>query len=587
MPRRQQFQVEVFATPRARVAAATRMTMRKSEDKPPRNDSNWQRTAWNWYDEIGEYRYACAWVGNLLSRATLRVHENGKPTTNEDAISALASLFGGEDGQREMLRQLGVQFTVAGEAYLVGEDGGEDPGDKWWVVAASEITKTADVWKIGKKDVSNPLVVRLWKPHPRDGKKPDAPSRAVLPILAEINGLTQHVAASIDSRLAGAGILLLPDGISFSTTPMTTEDADGNPVQQVTGELDGFLNELMQTMMTAIGNRADASALVPILLQAPSEALQHIRHLTLSTPFDEQAIELRREAIRRLALGMDMPPEILTGTGEINHWGAWQVEEASIKAHTEPLLQIITSSLTEGYLRPFLEDSMDEEEVHNFEIVADTSKMRLRPNRSKEAIELYDRAMLSKEATVRENGFDEADIMNEQEKEQFFTEKVASGSTTPELVAQALQLLGIPVFQAPEAIEVQESQPARSLEEHPEQNPPDMDARRHVVSDEAAAIAEVVVFRALERAGNRIRSKYRDKISLGAENVPAHTLYRFTRPMEEPEIDDVMLDAWSCLASLPPIPVDAATLDQYTRNLIRTNRPHDSRVFRAFLTENL
>jgi hypothetical protein len=579
MPRKEQFRVEVISTPRAQVAAATRMTMRKGDDKRPRTDSGWQDTAWSWYDTIGEYRYACSWVGNLISRSTLIAYENGEPTKNKVALDAMEALYGGQSGQREMLRELGIQFTVAGEAYLIGEDGGTEPDDNWYVAAASEVTKSASTWRVGKKEIDNPLVIRLWKPHPRDGKKPDSPSRAVLPILSEIDGLTKHVAASIDSRLAGAGILLLPDGISFASTP--TENEDGT--QGVTGELDGFIQELMETMMTAIGNRADASALVPILLQAPAEALEHIRHLTLSTPFDEQAIELRKEAIRRLALGMDMPPEVLTGTGEINHWGAWQVEEAAIKAHTEPLLQIITQSLTDGYLRPYLEDSMSEDDARKFEIVADTSKMRLRPNRSKEAIELYDRAALSREAMVRENGFDEGDIMTDEEKQGFFTEKVASGSTTPELVAEALRILGIPVMvSGPESIEVQEGRPTRSLEEHPEQSPPDMENRR-VVGDEGAAIAEVVVFRALERAGNRIKSKYKDHISMGAENVPAHTLYRFTRHLEDEEISDVLMDAWSCLAALPPISVDAPTLDSYVRGLIRDNVPHDSRKFREYL----
>lgn len=582
MPRRPQYESQVLATPHATVAAASRLTMRRGDDrKPPKDDTGWQRSAWLWYDTIGEYRFACSWVGNLLSRAMLYVTEDGQPTTNEDAIAAMRSLFGGVDGQREMLRQLGIQFTVAGEAYLVGEDGGEDPDDKWWVVAAAEISKQGDIWKVGKKEVDDPLVIRLWRPHPRVNNKPDSPSRAVLPILSEIDGLTKHVAAQIDSRLAGAGILLLPDGISFATTATTSGEGSG-----ITNELDPFLEELMETMMTAIKDRADASALVPILLQAPGEHLDKVRHLIFSTTLDEQAIQLREEAIRRLALGMDMPPEVLTGTGEINHWGAWQVEEAAIKAHTEPLLHIITDSLTEGYLRPYLEEEMDAEEARKFSIAADTSAMRLRPNRSKEAIELFDRGMLSAEATVRENGFDPSDMMGDEEKEQFFTEKVASGSTTPELVAEALRMLGLPFSVPPvEQIEVQEGRPARSLLEHPENNPPDIDERR-VISDEAAAVAEVVVFRALERAGNRIRSKYKDRISMGAENVPPHTLYRFTRALEPAEVDDVLMEAWTCLASLPPIPVTASTLDAYTRNLIKTNRPHDSRAFRAFITEN-
>jgi len=537
MPR-QQFRAEVLSSPHATVAAATRLTRRSKDDRKPKNATGWQRRAWMWYDTIGEYRFACSWVGNVLSRASLYVTYDGAMTVDEPAIDAMQSLFGGYDGQVEMLRQMGIQMTVAGECYLIGEDGGEDPSDKWFVVAATNVTRISDgEWKVGKKEINDPLVIRLWKPHPNDLTDSDSPSRAVLPILAEIDGLTKHVAAQIDSRLAGAGLLLLPQEITFGTVG-TEQDDNGDIKHSVTSSLDTFLQELMDTMMTAVSNREDASALVPILLQASGEHLDKVRHVTFSTPLDEQSIALRAEAIRRLALGMDMPPEVLTGTGEMNHWNAWQMEEAAIKAHTEPLLEIITTSLTTAYLRPYLEEFMSEEEARRYSIKADTSKLRLRPNRSKEAIELYDRGALSREAMVRENGFEIADIMTDAERTTFFTEKVASGSTTPELVAEALRILGVPVMNVPsETIEVQEARPTRSLLDHPENNPPDESV---IVSDEAAAVAEVVVFRALERAGNRIKSKYKDRISMGAENVPPHTLYRFTRSLNDAEIGDIL-----------------------------------------------
>jgi hypothetical protein len=582
---------------KAVVAAARRLASPgKQEDHKPRNDTGWQDRAWKWYDVIGEFHFACAWVGNLMSRVTLEVHQGIEKVETGDAYDALNSLFGGPEGQKEMFRQLGVQFTVAGEGYIVGEDGGETVDDKWLVVASSELTKNGDVWKIGKKEVNNPLVIRLWRPHPRVNDAPDAPARAVLPVLAEIDGLTKHVAAQIDSRLAGAGILLLPDNISFATTSATgvTDDVTGETTQQNLA-LDPFLEELMQTMMTAIRNREDAAALVPILLQANGEHLDKVRHLTFSTPLDEQAIELRKEAIRRLALGMDMPPEILTGTGDINHWGAWAIEDASIKAHTEPLLQIIVGSLTEGYLWPYLEETgMTQEQARSYCFYANTSMMRLRPDRSKEAIELYDRAVLSQEALLTETGFQPTDAMDQEGVAEYFKRKVASGMTTPELVSAALATLGVhlPV----DTIQVREhpAVDAPSLRGHPGHNPPEPGSRPHrptnapstpvnVPTTPDIAVGEVIVFRALERAGNRIKSKYRDHISMGAENVPPHTLYRFTQKLTGEEVDDILMDAWSCLGSLPPISIPASTMDAYVRELITTNQPYDSRTFESFV----
>jgi len=586
MPRNE-YQAEVIATPKGKaiVAAARRIAGPRKDDttKRPKSEKAWQERAWLWYDTIGEFRFACAWVGNVLSRAVLHVARDGERVEDGPAFDALHSLFGGREGQKEMFRQLGIQFTVAGEAYLVGEDGGDDPGDKWWIVASTELTKVGDAWRIGKKEVKDPLIIRLWRPHPKTNNAPDSPARAVLPVLAEIDGLTKHVSAQIDSRLAGAGILLLPDNITFATTSNVTEDENGE--HQSNMALDPFLDELMQTMMTAIANREDPSALVPILLQANGEYLDKVRHLVFSTPLDEQAIELRKEAIRRLALGMDMPPEVLTGTGEVNHWGAWQIEDASIKAHTEPLLQIIVTSLTEGYLRPYLEATgMTAEEARNFAFTVDTAHMRLRPDRSKEAIELYDRGVLAAEAAIRENGFETDDAMGDEERREFFIRKAASGMTTPEVVAAALEMLGVKLPIDPETITVREHPATEtpSLMEHPDRNPPDPNARRHRRSEEAA-VAEVVVFRALERAGNRIKSKYRDRISMGAENVAPHTLHRFTQKMTPEQVDDVLMDAWTILGSLPPISITAKQMDDYVRYLFANNLPHDTNTFRAFI----
>ena len=95
-----------------------------------------------------------------------------------------------------------------------------------------------------------------------------------------------------------------------------------------------------------------------------------------------------------------------TGGGRstgVSHWGAWQIEEATIKMHVEPMLDVIVNALTIGYLqvRPRRRVLAS--------IVYDTSALRLRPDRSKEAFELYDRGLISGEALLRENGFADDD----------------------------------------------------------------------------------------------------------------------------------------------------------------------------------
>lgn len=571
MPRAPRRQITTIQGPTGMVAAAVSLNSKKK--RKPRRPPGWYNEAWRFFDTIGEYRYSCTWVGNLLSRATLEVHENGKVTTNADALAGLAALFGGVEGQREMLRQLGVHLTVAGDAYIVGEDQGDEP-DEWSVVAATQITAQGSdeslTWKVGNHPLDNPLVIRLWRPHPQKHKESDAPSRAVLPILSELEMLSKYVAAQGTSRLAGSGILALPSEMTFGSV----RAVDNNGDQVVTGgSADAFLEELMLTMETAIDDPDDPSAKVPIILQGPGESIERIKHLTFWTEFDEQTKLLRDEAIRRLALGMDMPPEILTGSGELNHWNAWQVEEASIKAHTEPLLQIITNSLTTAYLRPYLESvGMSEEDARAYTIHADTSKIRLRPNRSKEAIELYEHGELSARSMLIENGFDpDVDMPTDEERRLWLTRKVASGSASPGQVEQALRILGIDIQTEAPAENMRESRPEPSIREHPVNEIPEQ--------GEDMSAAMVAAWRALERAGAKLRTKYAGSLVSGTDKISNDKLYRYATITTE-MADDLLAGAWDCVDELE-LEIPPAKLDRYVRDLFRTNQSLSPRTMKA------
>lgn len=581
MPRAQLPEIVRVEGPNGLVASAVRLSGRdKKADKRPPKPQPWYVKAWNYYDTIGEYRYAVTWVGNLLSRATLEVWEDGKATKNTDAIAALESFFGGAEGQREMLRMLGTHLTVPGEAYIVGADAGEDP-DEWEVVSASRISLISDGnWKVGKRELTNPLVIRIWRPHPQRQDESDSPSRAVLAILGEIEGMSKHLAAQIQSRLTGAGVFAIPSEITFGTVRNMHQDAA--TANTSGGGVDAFITEFFEVASAALSDPGDPAARVPIILQGPGEYLDKLNHITFWSDLDEKAKEIRDDAIRRLALGMDMPPEILTGTGDMNHWNSWQVEEASIKAHTEPLLQIITKDLTTSFLRPYLEgQGMSREEARSFSIHADTSKIRLRPNRSKEAIELYQSGELSAAATLRENGFDPADAMTAEERVDWLTKKVASGSTTPELVAHALRALGVDIPDSYLGQVPTEAPSPPSLLEHPTRDIPDVTNVAASAAPSVDASATVVIHRALERAGARLKSRYKSSIVPGASDVPNERLYRYANIAADME-DDLLLGAWDCIDTLG-LSCTPTKMDAYVRHLFRTNEVFTPKAFTEWM----
>lgn len=575
----------------------------------------WQQEGWNFYHSIGEFRYACDLQGSLISRAVLYASHDveGKPVaiTEGKPAEVLNAFFTDADGRSEMLRMAGIHLAVAGEFFIVGFEDPEEKIDTWQVVATTALKRNGDEgrWIINNVtldiDPSQVLVIRIWRPDPENPELAMSPTRSVLPILGEIFRLTEHVAAQVDSRLAGAGILLVPSEITFPAPPV----AEGEVIAKTANTAEDLMAILQEAMAASIQNRSDASALVPIVITAPKDAIAAVQHMTFWTQLDGQAIELRKEAIRRLALGMDLPPEMLLGMGTGNHWAAWQADESAIKAHSEPLLKIITTALGVGYLRPALRDDPEfKDALATYSVKADTADMRLRPNRSKEALELYDRGVLNAVALRRETGFDPTDAMDDNELQLFFLRKVAAGVTTPEVVEAALRAMKVPIgaVAAPDAPAGQEkaptqNRPAPSLKDHPVQDIPDREkserrkqsraegnvpsadvARKSsAVSVQLVAAAEQIALRAVERAGNKLKNKSGAKFT-----VPAVELYQF---VAADNIDFLLEDAWTgvpAVAARNNVDPDWLTrsIHGYCSELIRTQTPHEYARFAGFLT---
>lgn len=571
--------------PTARLASAKRYKVDRGDSDPRRSkstDNSWQRAAWHFYDVVGEFRFAADWVGSQLSRARLfATYDDGsgpkRVPEGSPADEALDTFFGGEEGQAQMLADVGIQYTVAGDCYFVGLSDDEG-GEEWMVAPSSKVNRGPEGWTMyGDALPNQSTVIRSWRPHPNDPRKANAPSRAALPILSEIERLTMHVAAQVDSRLASAGILFLPKEMTFSAEGV--KNADGSTATG--GSASTFVKALYDVMSTGIAERESASALVPIVITAEAEYLDKANLMTFWTDLDENAIELRKEALRRMGLSLDMPPEIVTGTGEMNHWGAWAVDEAAIKSHTEPLLMRIAGDIAKGFLRPVLRDvyKMDATEARRYGIGIDTSEMRLRPNRSKEAVELWDRGELGSKAMLRETGFDAEDAPTDEERRTWLLRKIAQQTTTPEVVAEAARLLGLPLSAQPsEGAGNEPTHDAPSLTEHPEVGPPDPQAAA------LEAASEQMVFRALERAGNRLKSKVRAPKMPGVEAPELYLWHTVSADLAE----ELLEGAWDRVDRFAPslgTTSESLTpvLDSYCRVLLTEKKPHSRALLNQYL----
>jgi hypothetical protein len=622
------------------VSAATLVrqeTLRSIAKRAP-----WQTQAWEMYDEIGELHSATNWLGHSLSRCKLYVGElpddstegDPAPTDNERAQLPLDELFGGPSGHPGMLGRLALHLTVPGESYLIGLDldapddqavDGEGPlptpigpdgmpmdrpSVRRWVVASQEEFETKegkvsvqlpDSDRRVQVDVERSTVIRLWRPHARKAWDADSPTRGCLPALRELVTTSARITADLESRLAGAGILVMPASASVArTAPAQGQAPDTEDLVD-----DADYATLIEAMVTPISDRDSASAVVPILIRVDDTAVDKVRHISFATNLDAKVLELRDAAIKRLALGLDVPPEVLLGMTDANHWTGWQIEESAVKLSVEPLLTLIVNALTENYLRPALA-ALGVPDAERYVIWYDVSELVLRPNRFEQAYKLWQDGIIGAAAVLREGGFSADDVPTSAEQAQHLLIKLVTANVSPDVARPYLLALGLPAPEATTNPEVGAAAPAATPPTI--DVTPDPDARElpstsgnpddgEPVDTEAALVAgggivrqaglELAVLRALELAGKKLLSgagrSYR-----GTMTGPAwtwHTDRRLT--VAETQLDGLLTGAYDTLSSTPLGAAGGVELvDSYVRQLLLAGVPHHPRFLATAIEQD-
>lgn len=398
---------------------------------------DWQERAWTFYDKLGEFRFGVNWLANMIARVWIipaRATDGDtapEPIDSGPAHDLVYEMTGGIGKQGDLMSKFALNLAVAGEVYIVGETVGQGSTkkNKWYARSTSEIRSRKEKYRTGTgtsegviietidDDASvasgkvkwrqlprDSFVARVWRNHPRVSYLADSPTNPATHIMRSLELVNQEMDARRLSRLASAGILMIPSEANIDSNK--PEEDENDPVAY----------ELIETGRIAIQTPGTPASVLPMILRMPDDMIEHVKLLQFESPQQAKLLEDHDKLTRRLATSLDLPAEVMLGIGDINHWGAWQIEESGIKAHIEPLVQMICSSLTQGYLWPRLESGgMSREQAREFVVWYDTSPIVLRPDRSEAAKDGYDRYELSAEAYRRATGFDEADAPTDDE----------------------------------------------------------------------------------------------------------------------------------------------------------------------------
>lgn len=477
-----------YDTPRAITAAATQIKINDKAEfeqfksRRSSGSSTWQGEAWEYYDAIGEIKYAFNLVASVISRirifpaivedpsqAPVSVTQSVKvddrlASAADRALDRLNSAFGGQPG---MLRDAALNLSVAGECYLVQiperigsqipeswdirsvDEIKTDPRGGYSVVGRREMSNSGNQNGPANRLPSNAFIGRIWRSHPRYSDEADSSLRGLLDLCSELLLLNRTFRATARSRL-NAGALYLPDGLSVAAqgdVDIYDDDTDLNPTITSAEMEDDFEEQLIDAMTTPIRDEESASAVVPLIIRGPAELGDKIKQFKFERSFDPALAQRADRVLERILQGLDVPKDIVTGLANVKYSNALQIDETLYKTHIEPLMLLIVDALTVVYLRPYLLASgFTKDDVDRIVVWYDPSAVSTRNDRAADADSGYDRYAVSLDTWRRAHGFSDADAPNANELA--IRMMIERGAITPELTEAMLGALAPGVMDA-------------------------------------------------------------------------------------------------------------------------------------------
>jgi hypothetical protein len=364
--------------------------------------AGWQQEVLSLAPLVGEVGFVIGRISGSARRCVVAPRVTGegpnafpRPVTDEDELPAGSA-------PAELVRRFVRLSAMLGECILVcppPPSGFAGTQAEWrglvtsWEAHSPLAVKVENVGQGGDTRVTvtgrrayglnEAVALRTFVSADEDADAPYSALRNCLGPMREIIGLSMHVAATIDSRLASAGILFVSNMAEVTPPGQTGSEADEPAAYLAGGQ--GVAQALTDVAMISIQDRDSASAVAPIVVAQPDEAKAAV-HLQFGTQLDEHVVPLRDQSIRRLAMGMDVDPSILLGTADASHFSSFSIATDFFLLTTAPFLDDFALAIGVATGRPFAWDA---------------ARVLARPNKFVEVQAAYDRGAASDEALRR------------------------------------------------------------------------------------------------------------------------------------------------------------------------------------------
>lgn len=488
------------APPAPIAAAVVRRVDTTGQMAKPRAESREGTEAWEAWRRVGEIHYSTTQQARLVGRLdwTLRVN-GGEPMDTASSDAVLTAAFG--EGFRDLAVRSALHLQVPG-GYHLCRTRPSDP-NSWKIIGYSP--NRADREAMEASDI----VIVVREEDPADSARNDSPVLASLDTARALILARAQERAQSRNRTAQHGILVYANETKLNES------------------------ELMDVITAPLANEGSAASVVPNLIGVPAEFVKDgFNQVDLGGDYDEKLSDKIDRLVRSLAVQLDVPPELLLGFGDTNHWSAWAIQEDNWLGHVEPLAAPIG--------RGFAEAIMAATDTTGLALEPDPGPLLQRRPTPTDALAAYEAMLVSGDWTREQIGANETDAPTPEEiaARTPLAPAVPTPPAASEPIAASLTWEQVQerLPQRPVAAAVQSGPDPRALAAIDTQA---YDATEDLVSDTAD--------RVLERLGAKVRSMaQRSQIDVPTEKTNAEVAVAFTGQI--PNADTMIADTIAAAA---------------------------------------
>lgn len=380
----------------------------------------WQAKVLKLAEIVPEVMTGYSFVQNVMDLVTFEIQRFDRVTSEwvEDRTPVMKGVERRINGSFKAGRAAALGHLVAETFLLVTRTPNND--FKFETLAPTEIrTKNKNVveqrvlvdgekdqWV--KVDEARTTIIRIFTPDPADRNKASGPHKPLL-------GLLETMALEMSREQADAISVLAGNGILFIPTEILPDEVDTLDASSTPGSRRGFEDRLEEAMVSTITDRSKGEAIVPVLLYGPAEAGTAIRHiLPTRSESPKDAQDRMTGYVERYARDIDLPRQVVLGTGDANHWGDWLVDPNTWTYHLSPAGQRIADGLYAGIVAGIIENlGFDTTE---YRLVPNASQATVKADQSGTATEVYKTGALRPEAYIEAAGFAAEDMRPDAEE---------------------------------------------------------------------------------------------------------------------------------------------------------------------------